>query len=966
MSQPQQLIIAGGKLYLADTENHRVLWWNNTSAFTTGQGADGVLGQADMTAGDENRGGTVGAATLSYPQDMATDGSGNLWVSDTGNNRVIKYAAPITSGMAATQVFGQPNLSSNSTNCDRATLSAPTGIILNGNDLWVTTRDQHRALRFDTTSASGSQATAVIGQTNYTSCNYDASGANTGLNSPDDVQLDHNSRLWIMDTGNHRALRYPASIPETSAAADLVVGQSAFGVVDSTTNQSGFEYPRAMSFDSANNLWVADTGNNRALKFSYPAANGPAATLVIGQSDFDSYVSSTGPSNLYAPRGVFADADGNVLVSDRYNNRVLVFQSPAANKPAATAALGQPTMYANYSYWVTSETMNTPAYVLEADSRVYVADTYNNRVLWWNSSSSYYNGRTPDGVLGQDNFNSNKSNRDGGLKGKAKSRINADTLYQPQGMAVDAAGNLWVADSSNNRVLKYARPTVNGQSATLVIGQPDFVTKQSATSITGLSNPTDVKLAPSGDLWIADAANNRVLKFSSPAASQPSAVLVIGQSDFTTGSSACSQAAFDNPVAVALSTSGAIWVADMDNNRVLMFPANPATYGQAASLVLGQTGFTSCTSGLGAATLNGPAGLALNSSSELWVADTQSHRLLKYSNPTASGATADALIGQASFTDGSSNRGGTVAANTLNTPAGLTLNSYGNIWLADVFNHRILKYLLHPEGYTISGTVTTGGSPLPGVTMTLSGGAFATTTTGTGGTYSFSAVTSGGSYTVTPSLSGYAFTPASVSTASLAANWTGNDFSAETAYTLSGQILINGQPASDVTVKVEGTSRSRRAAVSTSTVTDASGNYAVTLPPGNYTATPSRAGYYFNPPQFSAALTQNLASNFTSAYSGDKAAFAEAGTNGYMEPGKGDAKLRLNPTQSGHVSAKIYTLRRARLVRSLEADVTAGSPSTILWDGRNTDGELVGSGIYVMVLNGAGYDNEKVKIGVLR
>jgi hypothetical protein len=63
---------------------------------------------------------------------------------------------------------------------------------------------------------------------------------------------------------------------------------------------------------------------------------------------------------------------------------------------------------------------------------------------------------------------------------------------------------------------------------------------------------------------------------------------------------------------------------------------------------------------------------------------------------------------------------------------------------------------------------------------------------------------------------------------------------------------------------------------------------------------------------------------------------------------------------------KIYTQRNARLVKTLGADVTAGTATAIAWDCLNTDGELAGSGVYVAVVNGAGYDNEKVRIGVLK
>ncbi|MBI5074886.1 MAG: carboxypeptidase regulatory-like domain-containing protein [Nitrospirae bacterium] len=156
--------------------------------------------------------------------------------------------------------------------------------------------------------------------------------------------------------------------------------------------------------------------------------------------------------------------------------------------------------------------------------------------------------------------------------------------------------------------------------------------------------------------------------------------------------------------------------------------------------------------------------------------------------------------------------------------------------------------------YSISGTVTSGGNPLSGVTMTLSGAASSTTTTNASGNYSFSGLANG-NYIVTPGLAGYTFTPTNRAVTISSANVTGQDFTAQTVvpgnYSISGNVATSGggigpgggsgSPLSGVTMTLSGAS-------SGTTTTDASGNYTFSgLANGSYTVAPSRTGYTFTP-----------------------------------------------------------------------------------------------------------------------
>ncbi len=157
--------------------------------------------------------------------------------------------------------------------------------------------------------------------------------------------------------------------------------------------------------------------------------------------------------------------------------------------------------------------------------------------------------------------------------------------------------------------------------------------------------------------------------------------------------------------------------------------------------------------------------------------------------------------------------------------------------------------------YSIGGQVTSGGTGLSGVTMTLSGSSSQTVTTDSSGNYSLGGVAGGGSYTVTPSKSGYAFTPASFSYPNLGASQAGQNFTASVVYSIAGQTTSGGTGLSGVTMTLSGSA-------SQTATTDGSGNYSFSAlaAGGNYTVTPSKTGYTFAPASFSYT---NLSANQT-------------------------------------------------------------------------------------------------------
>ena len=351
----------------------------------------------------------------------------------------------------------------------------------------------------------------------------------------------------------------------------------------------------------------------------------------------------------------------------------------ALSNGSADLVLGQ----ADYTHnWPTSSVqggLNLPASVAIDNTigRVYVADYLNNRVLWWNSSTSLVNGQDADGVLGQPNFISYSS------------ACTQSGMFRPAFVSIDRTGNVWIADSDNNRVLKYARPTVNGPAAILVLGQPNFTTanREDVCSSTGIARPFGVSVDSSGNVWVADTDNNRVLKYTQPSSNGQAAVLVLGQPDFTTNEEVCSSTGMTSPGTVAFDSSGNVWVSDVNNCRVLKF-VNPSVNGQAANLVLGQSDFTSNIVNCTQTGMYSPIGVALDSSGNVWAADMDNSRVLKFTVPSYNGQAASKVLGQPVFYSS----GPACSQIGMTGPYGVAFDNSGNVWVADSLNNRVLRF----------------------------------------------------------------------------------------------------------------------------------------------------------------------------------------------------------------------------------------------------------------------------------
>ena len=386
------------------------------------------------------------------------------------------------------------------------------------------------------------------------------------------------------------------------------------------------------------------------------ASHGDAvADLVFGQPDFFTGGCNTGgvsASSLCTPFGVAFDAQGNLYIADRSNNRVLEYDTPLTTDLVADRVFGQPDFFTsgcNSEGFVNVGSLCRPTRVaVDASGNLYVADSSNNRVLEFDNPLAPGSDTVADRVFGQPDFFTNSCNTGGRSASSLCASLSMD-------VAVDAAGNVYIADGggANQRVLEYDTPLAPGSDtvADRVFGQPDFFTGGCNTggrSASSLCNPVAVALDAAGDLYVAESVftssdpNDRVLEYDTPLApgSDTVADRVFGKPDFFTGG-----------------------FCPMD-----VVP-------------------------LGASQLCAPRGVAVDRLGNLYVGDQQ-NRVLEYDSPLAVGGgnVADRVFGQPDFTSSIENNGG-ISATSLAMNTGLGLDQGGNLYVADSFiNNRVLVY----------------------------------------------------------------------------------------------------------------------------------------------------------------------------------------------------------------------------------------------------------------------------------
>ncbi len=767
LANPQGIAVDLGsvppRLYVADTGNHRVLGWRDATRFANGETADLVIGQPDFFGTAANGAGV--ALGLSQPSGLAVDPAGNLFIADTGNHRVLRYPLPFQRAIRTPDLaIGQTSLAGRERNMGQATASefsvaSPAGIAVSPRgDLAVADAGNHRVLIFVSGSllAHGPPAAAVLGQTSFADA---AAGTGSGgLNGPAGLAFDAAGRLWVADTGGNRILQFSLSLSVGALPIRIIGGNPDNAVRGSQT------LLRPMGIVLAGeDVWVADTGNHRLLRFP-PAATPSRADLVFGQKDFTAGTPNgnspalplPSAASLWSPAQLISGPHQELLVADSGNHRVLAIPLLGGRYAAAERVLGQDRFGSNGMNLVegreasTLGFLRTPASLMavsggiavdttSAPPHVYVADTANHRVLGWRDVRALREGLRADLVVGQPDLESAVSNF--GAAAPEPRPASATNFTRPSGLALDASGHLYVADTGNSRVLRFPRPfdqSAGAIRADLVIGQPSLAgSPVDGAAAYLLSQPTGIAVhRERGDLAVADTMNHRVLYFAAPLATGMAATRVFGQTSFTEAARGLSSAAMSWPTGVAFDSQDNIYVSDTGNSRILVFgPLRDLPLAGAAALAtgaapIGQPDFVSSLGATANNRLRNLTGIWVNwADGDIWVADTANHRVLRFP-PLATLATnggsayaTGGLFGQLNFTARTVNLGAPSAGQTsaagLNLPNAVALDGWGNLLVGDG-NARLALYF--PQAVSVSAATHLAGAPLaPGMLVSLYG-----------------------------------------------------------------------------------------------------------------------------------------------------------------------------------------------------------------------------------------------------
>ncbi len=606
---------AHGNVYFADSYNHRVRKITPDGKIMTVAG-DGV---ADF-GGD---GGPASSAHLYYPIHVAVDGAGTLYIADN-SHRVRKVTGfGIISTVAGTGVAGY---NGDGGPASAAQLNYPQALTLDSaGNLYVADRANHRIRRI-----TGEGIISTIAGTGVGGYSGDGGAAMSAqLHSPDGIAFDPGGVLYISDSQNYRirkvtpegTIRFVAGNgtggyePEAGLAAsawvlpgDLCVdgaGTAYFvnaevirkitsgGMISNAAGRQsrGFNgdglppastelyVPDGVAFDRAGNLYIADSWNHRIRKVP---PSGTVSTFVGNGRPGYSGDGGYSTPQLAFPTDIAFGPDGSMYIADKGNHRVRKLTPDGLISTVAGAGA-----YGEGGGWGFSgdggkailARLSSPAGVaVDRDGSVYIADSANHRVRKV----------TADGII-----NTVAGNGEGGIGGDGGPATSAQLAFIFSGIALDAAGNLYIADCTNRRIRMV---TKSGIISTIAGGGSDTGEGIPATSAK-LGGPYGLTFDSAGNLYFADITT-RVRKVTP--AGLIYTVAGISRSGFSGDGGPAIAAQFNYPQRVALDSAGNLYVSDTQNHRIrriegvaggrTIFPQIAAGGGYTTRFMIGNSG----------------------------------------------------------------------------------------------------------------------------------------------------------------------------------------------------------------------------------------------------------------------------------------------------------------------------------------------------------------------------------------
>jgi uncharacterized protein (TIGR03437 family) len=624
------------------------------------------------TAGFSGDGGPAASAEMNSPYMAAVDPAGNLYIADFNNNRIRKVTpAGVISTFAGTGAAGFGGDGGPATS---AKLYMPSSVFFdNAGNLFIADQFNGRVRKV---TPAGIIST-VAGPGPYQGyCGDGGPATSACLNGPIDAVTDASGNLYIAEFDSNAIRKVNTNgIISTVAGGNVTAGYAGDGGPATAASLSG---PTGVAVSTTGDVFIGDGGNDRIRKVT----NGVITTFAgTGKAGFSGDGGPAPAAQLNFPGRIRLDAAGNLYFADGRNNRIRLVL--AANGTISTVAGNGTSGYTGDGGPATSAEIGAGGISVSASGNVYVAS--NNRIRLLTPASVQAPQFTISTVAGN---GTTGYSGDGGTATSAE--INGTNGL---GVVADAAGDFYIADYGNNRVRKVSQTgtisTVAGN------GTAGFSGDGGPATSSALRGPAAVAIDMAGNLYIADTLNNRIRKMTNGTITT---IAGTGTAGFSGDGGPALSAEFNGPTAVALDAAGNLYIVDTRNNRIRM-----VTPGGTISSVAGngQADFAGDGGAATSAALNTPLGLAANAGGDLFIADTTNSRIRKVSKGIITTVAGNGTAGYAGD-------GGSGTAAQINFPTGVSVDSAGNLYIADLTNSRIRELLANGTIWTIAGGVGTG------------------------------------------------------------------------------------------------------------------------------------------------------------------------------------------------------------------------------------------------------------------
>jgi DNA-binding beta-propeller fold protein YncE len=650
-------VVVSNSVTPAATSNAATLTVTHTLALVAGE--IGGAGHAN---------GTGTAATFYGPQGVASDSSGNIYVSDQTNEliRVISTAGVVTT------LAGTPGVSGSTNGTGAAALfNSPSQLAVDASGNVYVADAGNDVIREITPAGVVSTYAGTVG----VSGSSDSPGAL--FNSPRGVAVYQPTvpgpvTLFVSDTGNNTIRMISSTGTVTTFAGTAGVS----GSTDATGPAASFAGPQGLSVDPATgNIYVADTQN---VTIRMITSAGVVTTLAGTAGSYGSLDGTGAAANFDEPSSVALDnVAANLYVSDENNQTIRQITLPGGVVTTLAGTVG--TIGSTNATGTAALFAYPVAIAADPSNNLYVADSSNNLIREIS---------TPTGAVST--FAGNIAGR-----GYLNATGPAARFDDPHYVATDPSGNIFVADHYNN-VIRMIAP---GGAVTTLAGVAGAGGYQDGPTAGALfSQPYGIATDAAGNVYVADSGNNaiRMITIST------GLVSTVAGGSYGSNDGTGIMAQFALPYAVALNAAGDIYVADFDNNTIRMIAP-----GGVVTTFAGMAGTAGSRDGTGqGARFWGPRGVATDSSGNVYVAD-RNNGTIRFITPGAVVTTLAGTAGNIGFVDG------TGGAAKFDYPNGPIVDSAGNVFVADSLNHAIRQI-------TPAGVVTTIVGAPPGAPLSYS------------------------------------------------------------------------------------------------------------------------------------------------------------------------------------------------------------------------------------------------------